>query len=173
LKVIININLLFKLLSNYYTIFSELKGTNIRREIFNLNTRKQQFQDGEDFELHRLGNIGEAINQVAIEEVKLEKTIVRYAAIKSQVESLVAERDSSMNARKSKLTDLLVEKYCGLCVKNSIKKFRMFADENNLRRPWDGHDGVDYAEWLRKFHGLFSGKYIFFIFIFNIFIDDS
>ena len=52
----------------------------------------------------------------------------------------------------------IIQKYCVLSYNRAIKRFRIYASVMKLRRPWDGEDGVLFADWMKKFSVKYSAE---------------
>ena len=133
-----------KLRSEMYKI--ELgKANAMVEEIEDIKKRKIMLLDGLEFEEHELNSEEEADQLIKTQEAMLEKQKKRNEHLFESRQKVIALR-SMDDATMTRLAgDDLVQKYCYQCYEGLLKEFRKFAIKSNLRRPWDGDDGADFA----------------------------
>ena len=132
-----------------------IKMRGVREVISQINIRKTAFEEGEDFASHGFKSISEPIALIGVEEEKINKIQLRIDALQKQIDDLNAKLSVSWGGKKYKAAQDLIQKYCSIYYDRIIKRFRIYASVKELKRPWDGEDGQDFYNWMRKF----SAKY--------------
>eukprot|EP00606_Chrysophyceae_sp_TOSAG23-5_P001242 GSChrysophyteH2.ASY1.ANO1.389.1 assembled CDS len=128
-----------------------IKMRNIRDVISSVEVRRKAFDEGEDFAVHGFKSITEPIELINAENVKLDKVQLRIDALQSQIDGLNKKLSVSWGGKKVVACEDMIQKYCSDVYRRTIKRFRIYASVKNVKRPWDGEDGKEFAEWMRKF----------------------
>ena len=68
----------------------------------------------------------------------------------NQQNEIQKDANKSWKVKKAQAAQDLIQKYCALNYKRTIKRFRIYASLRGVSRPWDGDDGVDFNAWLKK-----------------------
>jgi len=127
------------------------KETTASEKIDQLQIRKVAFEVGEAYEKHGFTDITEAIKAIKEQEIIRENAEKRKQKLSKDLKPYLAQRNITKAARKKIAIEDLMQKYCVLCHKDTVKHFRFYAAERGVKRHWDGPDGKHYKEWFRKF----------------------
>lgn len=130
-----------------------IKLKNAKAELQSLTTRKQQFDDKQDFSVHRFLSIEQAIELIQVEKDKIEKHTDKTLYISGQLNILKTKLAIEQPAWRKQVLEDLIQKYCAKDYFDRIKKFRIYAIKNKLRRPWDGLDGILFEGWRTRLLG--------------------
>ena len=115
--------------------------------------RKKQFEDGLEFVVHRLKSVEEALEMIQKDTDRVSKHKEKLDQINTQMKRLKDDLDREINVFRKQAIDDIIQKYCAIDYNDKIKKFRVYAIQNNLRRPWDGVDGLLFEAWRSRLLG--------------------
>ncbi len=127
-----------------------LKLRNARGQVADIERRKKSFEEQEDFSTHGFQDLSEPIALLNEQNEVIQTVQARIDALDAQIKELERERGRSWNAKKAQATADITQKYCVRKYLRIVKRFRIYASVKELRRPWDGDDGAEFAVWMRK-----------------------
>lgn len=132
-------------------LMEQVKLKQCREDLLQRKIKKDQFDKGLPYETHGYLALSEAVEAITQAEEAIGKSSNRLDAVRTQLARLKAELQMEFEVKRQRATDDLVQKYCCLSYRSTIKSGRVYAAQRDLRRPWDGEDGVDYISWRKKF----------------------
>eukprot|EP00924_Labyrinthula_sp_SR-Ha-C_P009426 maker-scaffold_2-snap-gene-23.4-mRNA-1 protein AED:0.36 eAED:0.36 QI:0/0/0/0.33/1/1/3/0/1343 len=128
----------------------DLKET--KKELTALEKRVANLSVGKNHYTHGFSSIEDA--EIELETMKqlYTKILSETSDLSNKINVLKEKQLKYTESRwKAEVRDSFSEKLC-FCLEHFIRvKGRIHAIEHNLRRPWDGADGADFAQWCEKF----------------------
>ena len=115
--------------------------------------RKEQFEMGEQFEVHEISTDQEAANLISQANKKIARIEERLKLIGTQMEGYLAMKQIDDRTWRRMAADDLVNKYCFLLYEEDVKQYRKQAIAGGWPRPWDGEDGSTFDQWKNRLVG--------------------